>query len=600
MSTYNSSEIIEHSFSAICEVFEALREQDYVINQKNEEITEKTNNLDILINQNNELKVTINQLNEELKHLKVELDKSINILSVDIDDFINNTQECSDELNKIYLFKENIINEIKNRKNDLKYTELLNIFTIISNLFPEFGEYREYIRELNLYCSDIMNYTLNKYLLVIRIKNLLPNWILEMNCIENILNKILYEDLEKIINLDLKVSSYDEFTKILGNLYEAKEYLKHIYFDIVEKIYEEFGKNSKEVRKKYIEYTSKIDNLVVGTVKYIGTDYVYVDLEEDVEGIISTENIYNYRNYIIEGVIAGYIQDSTIDNNKVLIKITRPNECLLKIGLLESMYVYGVDDIKVHCIEESKDTSYVIINGIKNKEKISYIKKYLEKVLLLDKELNLVNYSTNCVEYCIDLLKIDIKKVHVEEKENKIIIKGNKDDIEKIEYKLSNNKKVIEKLIGKELVVEKSNYKELYNLYLRKQGKEIEGKIIEVKSDLVFIDVGDHVKVTLKQEDCCKEINKYKKGEKIKGKVIVVSLEEDEVNIRISVDDEIEYTDIKSLDDIKNGDRIIHDKYGKGKIIKKVGLMMSVRFDKNTIKILNIEDVINEGSIKKM
>lgn len=600
MSTNNSNEIIERSFSAICEVFEALREQDYVINQKNEEITEKTNNLDILINQNNELKVTINQLNEELKHLKVELDKSINILSVDIDDFINNTQECSDELNKIYLFKENIINEIKNRKNDLKYTELLNIFTIISNLFPEFGEYREYIKELNLYCSDIMNYTLNKYLLVIRIKNLLPNWILEMNCIENILNKILYEDLEKIINLDLKVNSYDEFTKILGNLYEVKEYLKHIYFDIVEKIYEEFGKNSKEVRKKYIEYTSKIDNLVVGTVKSIGTDYVYVDLEEDVEGIISTENIYNYRNYIIEGVIAGYIQDFTIDNNKVLIKMTRPNECLLKIGLLESMYVYGVDDIKVHCIEESKDTSYVIINGIKNKEKISYIKKYLEKVLLLDKELNLVNYSTNCVEYCIDLLKIDIKKVRVEEKENKIIIKGNKDDIEKIEYKLSNNKKVIEKLIGKELVVEKSNYKELYNLYLRKRGKEIEGKIIEVKSDLAFIDVGDHVKVTLKQEDCCKEINKYKKGEKIKGKVIAVSLGEDKVNIRISVDDEIEYTDIKSLDDIKNGDRIIHDKYGKGKIIKKVGLMMSVRFDKNTIKILNIEDAINEGSIKKM
>lgn len=600
MSIDNSTEIIERSFNAICEVFEKLREQDYTINQKNNEIIEKTNNLERLITQNTELKDEVNQLSNELVQLKDEFDNRVNILSIDINEIINNTQKCIDILDSIHLFKLNIIDGIKNIKYNLTYNQLLDIFTTISKVFPEFGDYKRYIEELNLYCSDIMNYTLYKYILVIKIRKLLPDWLLEISVVDNMLNKILYDDLDKVYNLDLKINSYDEFTQILGDLYAVKEDIKPIFFQLVEKINKVFSRIPQETRNKYAEYTYKIDDLVVGTVKIIDDNFVYVELEEDVEGVISIEDNNSYSNYIENGVIAGYIGDVMIEDDRVLVNLLRPKVSLLKIALLESMYVYGVDNIRIHCIEESEDTSYIIVNGIENKEKVSYVKKYLEGVLLLNKELNFVNYSSNCVEYFTDLLKIDTKRVNVQEKQNKIFIKGKEKDINEIEYKLSKNRKVIDKLIDKELVIEKNNYRDLYNSYLKKQGKYIHGKIVEVKSNLAFIDVGDDAKVTLRQEDCFHELNKYKKGDKINGEVISVSLSDDGVNVRVSVKDAIEYNTIKDLSDIKNGDLIIHNKYGKGKVIKKIGSMMSVRFEKNAIKILNIEESIKEASIKKM
>ena len=144
-----------------------------------------------------------------------------------------NNKTLPDKLIIVDQFKSKIVDYIES---DLIFQDEKTLEEDLEQIGLTFVEYKKYSQDLSkvIYFSKIEKINnLNDYVEFINVIKEIPSFLDGIDIVEETMEKHLIKDLQKVLDLELKIDNQNEYINLLSSIHSCKDYLKDSYDKIV-------------------------------------------------------------------------------------------------------------------------------------------------------------------------------------------------------------------------------------------------------------------------------------------------------------------------------------------------------------------------------
>ena len=508
-----------------------------------------------------------------------------------------NLEKHKDFLLDIDNLKNRIIKEVCDDNFNYSLEEIYNIFIKIKDSLVEFKEYSDFIGLLLDKYSLRYDMNLINYLKIINYKLELPDWLMKINSINLILDRVNQLDVnDMIIDLD----NEEEINEVKYITYKCKNKLGNKFNEIIFKLDTKYQEDNELVLNKLMEkYTEQASTfkMIEGTIKSICSNKIILNIEDKVDAILTDYyDIGDRTSYKIGDKLDICILNVFKGKDKLDLDVYRNSKkCMYES--ISKLNIDSLKNIKKSNIEIVNSEELFITNYI-GKETKEEIEIHIKNSLLL-KNVKILDGLSSNIEKISRIFNVN-EDIISEVNNNEYLIKVF--DIEN--YRHINRlyiryKDLLQNIGIKSVSGNMISIKTKYNLYTNKINKLIEGKVKEKHDNEYIIEIESNVNAKLKYINSNKE---YYIDDIVIGKIESISLKEDCVQLNINntyveyVKDLIEYK-IKELNAIEMINKVDIDIHSNE--IKEVKILLNEVYNENIISSLKtqIENNINKNQI---
>lgn len=303
--------------------------------------------------------------------------------------------------------------------------------------FAEFKNYSDFLKKIKKFSKLDTIVSLKQYLDFLLIIKDTPNWLEEIDLVENTVSRLMIHSFEDLKSLESDLKNKNEVLNLIGDIVYCKKELYGNYDDLIDFIIDKYKhllitqyntddygnyerenllQHNKDIRDLYEEYIWKKGSLIECEVKSINDGYLdlcQIGIENNQRFLI-TMNTKESNKYAIGQKIFGCISKVNITEEKLYIEITNDSDNMSRLLFNYLCPNYGLSDCMIQNFSriKGKSTCIVIVlsTPIQNNDKLkvecrnieSQMKKYLD-----GEEVNIFIYDKDVKKFAANILDID-------------------------------------------------------------------------------------------------------------------------------------------------------------------------------------------------
>lgn len=197
-----------------------------------------------------------------------------------------------DKLTIVDEFKSKMIDYIESNLIFQEEKQLEEEIKQIGYTFYEYKNYSENLSKIIQFSKIEKIQNLKEYLCFFKAVEEIPDFLEGVDIIEDTKDKLLIKDINKILDLEVKIQDIDEYMELISIIYSCKKHLKEDYDKITTFVMSKYTENSQEnkMETKSIENKEAPKNIATSIGKIIPSIGIIKEEKEEKEVIKETES----------------------------------------------------------------------------------------------------------------------------------------------------------------------------------------------------------------------------------------------------------------------------------------------------------------------
>ncbi|CEI72579.1 hypothetical protein [Romboutsia hominis] len=528
-----------------------------------------------------------------IKTVDVEVEKIVEVNPLQDTKIDNET--LADKLIIIDEFKDKIVNY---RDSELIFLEndiLLEDLEQIGLTFEEYKRDSEILKSIIHYSNINEIYTLNEYLEFLNIIKDIPQWLEELDIVDEVINNHKIYFSEELLELEIVLDNVDDFIKLIGSINSCKKELGNNYEEIgqlvIKKYYETINGQieQNQVQKELID--TKKENIVD-----IIREVAYQEIKEKVDinelyekyiwkkGKLIECNIINIKNdtleleeinnsdkdnlsilmkkqkqsiYQVGDKLFVHINNVQINNEKIEIEVSNDSDNMPRLLFNKLREKYDLSKCSIQKYERIKGIATCIVIVLLEKDTDTKMIKHIQedmKKYLGKEDIRIFIYDKNPEIFLCNMLDIKESNICTYKSLKKCVVTINPDEENRISNLLDKQGNNIKNIFEYEIDIKVNSVNK--NINLNKDTKEENNLIkkLDNKRERESDNETKNVEIANDKEIYAKLLSQ--KGNLLGGKIIKMSNEEIQIDIGYKAEIVIKYFDKSVLTKYKVGDYI--------------------------------------------